>query len=294
MTRSTRQNPTPATEPTPRAEFITVTPDMAMDWLTRNDSNRVLRSYKVGDYVRDIAAERWTYSNDGICLAPDGRLINGQHRLTAIFEAGQSAVMLVIHDMPPEAMINMDAGVKRTAADMLSLTGEKNTHQLGAIIRLCSVIDDGRIYQDTRNQQITRQETRDYLEANPLIRHIAEYVGSVKAHVDCPPSAIGAAYWLIQQTNGTALAEYYIDQLATRENEPSGSAVLAVDSRMRIERRESRKWAAREYVRLLIRGWNYYAVDKRIGSIIMSSRGEFEIPSVAKWARGESQTAASA
>lgn len=280
--------------PLPRAEFVTVTPEMAMDWLTRNESNRKIRAYKVADYQRDIESGAWTYSNDGICFAPDATLLNGQHRLTAVFESGKPAVMLVIHDMPPEATIAMDRGTTRTVADLLGYRHHHNSHVLGAITKLCIVTENGSIYGDNKYARATDSEIVDFIAAHPIVEHIASYIAVVKAHIDSPPSALGAAYWLIHQVNGTSLTEFFLDQLATRENEPSGSAILAMDSRLRTIRRERVKTTRREHIAFLIRGWNNYAIDARVSTMQFNTRGAFQIPEVAKWARGESQTAASA
>lgn len=286
MARPVRDNLARITPAEPTPEYILVTPQMAHAWLAQNNANRNLRNYKVADYARDMRAGRWSYSNDGICISTDGRLLNGQHRLSAVIEAGVPVHLLVIQNMPVDSMINMDVGIVRTAADVLGLREEKNTHLLAAIARRCAIIDDGRIYSDTRQQQITRSELVTFIDENPLLRHIAQYVGSVRSHIDARPSAIGAAYWMIQQVNGTSLAEYYFDQLASRENEPSGSAVLAVDSRLRQVRRDRNHYPDRNHIYLLVKGWNHYAVDKRVSSIAMSPRGEFRLPAVVKWQRG--------
>lgn len=201
-------------------------------------------------------------------------------------------ILLVINNMPPESMVAMDRGTVRTTADLLKLSGYANSSHLGAMTKLIIVIESGRIYSDNKNWRATDSEITDFIEQNPLVDHIASYVSTVKAHIDCSPSALGAAYWLIQQVNGTSLAEHYLDQLATRENEPAGSAVLAVDSRLRSIRRDRSPYPRRDFVRLLIRGWNYYAVDKRTSSILMTSRGEFRLPEIAVWARGETQEGA--
>jgi|GEM_PF-2286555 len=273
------------THPTP--EYITVTPEMALDWLTSNEANRPLRSYKVNDYIRDIEAGHWYHSNDGICLSTDGTLLNGQHRLTAILESGLPAVLLVIRDMPLEAMIAMDRGTGRTTADLLGFRGHKNNHSLGAVVKLIIIVESGRIYSDTRLQRATDSEVEEFLAVNPLVEHIVSYVSSIKAHIDCSPSVLGLVYWLIQQANGTSLAEFYLDQLATRENEPSGSAVLAVDSRLRSIRRDHARYPRRDLIHLLIRGWNHYATDHRVTTLAMNTRGEFNLPEVKKWNRGE-------
>lgn len=283
--------PTRRKTPEPRAEFMTVTPETAMDWLTRNQSNRKIRPYKVADYVRDIEAGHWTYSNDAICLAADGSLLNGQHRLTAIFESGKPATLLVIHDMPPEAMVAMDRGTVRTVADWLGLKGYSNSHALGAITKLCVVIDTGRIYGDNKFAKATDSEITEFIEQNPIVQHIASYVTTISSHIDAAPSVLGAAYWLIYQVNSSSLTEFYFDQLATRQNEPSGSAILAVDSRLRSIRRERVKYPARDHVAFLVRGWNSYASDQRVTSMPFITRGSFAIPRVAKWTRGETAVA---
>lgn len=289
MTKRTPRQETPETPPAPVPEYMDVTPEMALDWLTRNESNRTLRIYKVNDYVRDINSGHWTYSNDGICLAEDGRLLNGQHRLNAILEAGKPATLLVIKNMPPQAMVAMDRGTVRTTADLLKLDGYTNSNLLGAITKLVIVIESGRIYADSKSWRATDSEITEFIDQNPIVEHIASYVSTVKAHVDCAPSVLGAVYWLIQEVNGTSLAEFYLDQLATRENEPSGSAVLAVDSRLRSIRRDRSSYPRRDFVRLLVRGWNHYATDSRVTTLTMSTRSEFRLPPVKTWARGDLQ-----
>lgn len=278
----------------PIPEFILVTPEMAAVWLASNNSNRTLRPYKVNDYIRDIQADRWTFSNDGICLAEDGRLLNGQHRLTAIIESGKAAWLLVIKEMPPEAMVAMDRGTVRTTADLLKLDGYKNHSALAAITRFIIVVDSGRVYGDNKNARATDGEIEEFIAANPIVERIASYASTVKAHIDCPPQVLGTAYWLIQQVNGTSLTEFFFDQLASRENEPTGSAVLALDSRLRSIHRDRTKIDRRDMLRLIVNAWNHYAVDSRVSMLTVTYRGSFNLPTVKKWRRGESSQKASA
>jgi hypothetical protein len=51
-------NNTPAM-PGMRAELVTITPEMAEQWLGKNTKNRPLKKTKIEQYARDIAAGRW-------------------------------------------------------------------------------------------------------------------------------------------------------------------------------------------------------------------------------------------
>ena len=101
----------------PVAELVNVTPALAEQWLSGNSVNRKIREAAVNQYASDMIAGRWSVTNDAICFSPDGLLLNGQHRLRAVTTSGETVAMLVMRNVPDEAMGHMDAGVKRTSAD---------------------------------------------------------------------------------------------------------------------------------------------------------------------------------
>lgn len=75
----------------------------------------------------------------------------------------------------------------------------------------------------------------------------------------------------------------YVSQLATRTGEPEGSAVLAVDSRLRQVRRNRAAYPQRAFVALLIKGWNYYARGAEVTTLTMST--DARIPEPSRWKR---------
>lgn len=284
MPKETAQKVVPMA-PKPTVSHVAVTPEQAARWLGGNQVNRTLRASKVNQYARDMVAGRWTLSNDAICFAPDGRLLNGQHRLSAVVKAGVSVLMLIARNMPPESMTTMDSGTARTASDALHFAGESNTNVLAAAAKQAILYSDGRIYKDNKVQAVSHSEIIDFVDLNPSLRHSAHIAQTIGRKVDAPPSPLATAHWIISGRVGTALADHYITQLATRANEPDGSAVLAVDSRLREVRRNRTKFPSRAFIYLLIKGWNYYAADKRVASLAMSPKGEFRIPEPAAWQR---------
>jgi hypothetical protein len=59
--------------------------------------------------------------NDAITFDVGGRLINGQHRLSAVCKAGGPAEFVVLRGVPASARDVMDMGRKRSVADALAL-----------------------------------------------------------------------------------------------------------------------------------------------------------------------------
>lgn len=90
-----------------------VTPERARELLRGNHDNRPVIKSHVAFFVHALKTNAWTVTPDAVAVAPDGRLLNGQHRLMAIAEAGIAAEMLVATGMPPESFQNTDIGSKR-------------------------------------------------------------------------------------------------------------------------------------------------------------------------------------
>lgn len=283
---NTAQNVVPI-GPKPHATYVAVDPDTAARWLEGNKVNRNLREGKVIQYAKDMAADRWMLSNDAIAFAPDGTLLNGQHRLHAVIRSGKTIVFLVIRNMPPESMTAMDCVIPRSAGDALKFAGEHQASALAAAAKLCLLWSDGRIYKDNKLQHLSHGEIMDFVERNPTVRRSISEVAKMYRNIDAPPSAIHATHWIISGVNEYPLATYYIHQLASRANEPSGSAVLAVDSRLREIRRNRGNYPVRNYIYLLVKGWNYYAHNQPVRQLNIAPRGQqFRIPDPAKWVRG--------
>ncbi len=106
-----------------KTEVVLVTPEMAAEWLTRNSSNRPMRRNTVEHYARQMVAGEWQLTHQGICFDAHGSLVDGQHRLTAIVNAGIPVRMLVsAMDTEATAMgLALDIGALRSYSDVLQI-----------------------------------------------------------------------------------------------------------------------------------------------------------------------------
>ena len=127
----------PPTKPAPtkglRAAIEEVTADRARELLKGNTTNRNLRldyvrqltdQFVVGDVVSGVGT---------VLVAETGRLLDGQHRLTALLSAdrvqpGITWTAVVVEGLPEEAITVVDTGKPRSLADVLKLERGEHYH----------------------------------------------------------------------------------------------------------------------------------------------------------------------
>lgn len=121
----------------PHAEIVTLTRNLVDDLLALNTRNRKVRPAIVAHYRRMIERGEWVTTNQGIGVSASGILIDGQHRLEAIRQAGYPPLkVLLMTGMPDEAVGAVDVGAVRTAGDYLRIMhGIHTTGRVAAIVR---------------------------------------------------------------------------------------------------------------------------------------------------------------
>ena len=118
-----------------KAEFITITPDQAKQWLTLNIGNRTKRGWWVGAISAMIKRGEWITTHQGVAFSKSGKLLDGQHRLEAIIHSGIPIQMLVVTGVPDNAYKVLDNGVKRTLSDLTGIN-KKTTEVSRVLARL--------------------------------------------------------------------------------------------------------------------------------------------------------------
>lgn len=102
-------------------------------------TNRPVSHGAIAQYARDMSMNRWQKSHSPIVIGKNNVLINGQHRLKAIVDAGVSVTMFVVFDDDYESPRDYlgDEGVKRTASYSLGITTSESS-AAREIISICS------------------------------------------------------------------------------------------------------------------------------------------------------------
>lgn len=113
-----------------------ITPQQAEKWLKTNEGNRKLSPSHVRFLTEQILSGQWKLTPDTIKLSRSGRLLDGQHRLTAIVESGKAQQMYIARDCEEDIFSVLDTGKNRTAADVVGIAGFKNASHVASTARL--------------------------------------------------------------------------------------------------------------------------------------------------------------
>lgn len=112
---------------------MTITPDIAGDWLAKNTHNRKMSEQSAKDLAKVITEGQWVMNGESIIIGEDGVLVDGQHRLAAIVMANRAVESVVVFDAPPPAYETVDTGKRRNLADALYVRDEANPQLLANI-----------------------------------------------------------------------------------------------------------------------------------------------------------------
>lgn len=115
---------------------MTITPEIAGDWLGHNTANRKVRDFRAVKLAEEIRAGRWFPLNgETIKFSPDGVLLDGQHRLLACIIADSPIETYAAFGVDAAAFKTIDQGFKRSVKDALYVAGEaEDIGQLAAAL----------------------------------------------------------------------------------------------------------------------------------------------------------------
>lgn len=124
-------------------EYALITPEMAREMLTHNVRNRRLYRHVVEKYANKMRSGQWRFVADPIRFDRDGRLIDGQHRLSACVLSETAFSAMIVRGLDPLSFDVIDTGKKRSAGDALSLRGQPSAFYMSAAARWLLIIKAG-------------------------------------------------------------------------------------------------------------------------------------------------------
>lgn len=117
---------------------LTITPETAAAMLTTNAMNRPISRAHVERLSGAMQRGEWELNGATIKVASTGRLLDGQHRLTACVESGRPFKTLVVRGLPESAFCTIDQIARsRKISDVLAIeTGANMKNVVAALVVL--------------------------------------------------------------------------------------------------------------------------------------------------------------
>ena len=209
---------------TPTIAFEEIAPEQAAAWLEHNNlDNRPLRAAAVAAIVRDMEAGNYLVTGDSIKFDTNGRLMDGQHRLSAIAKHGRTVLAAVAKGLDPRVQVVIDAGSKRSGADALKFAGlEKYRTVVASMAKLDRALSLGGVRADSisvARGRSTNAEVTQWWEENPdAERAAADGSGLTHSIGATSKSAVSYALLRLRSIDEEAANEFFASIAEMRTN----------------------------------------------------------------------------
>lgn len=240
-------------------ETTTITPQFAEHLLKQNTHNRPLDDATVQAYKRDMLSGRWQVNGETIKIATDGRIIDGQHRLTACAQSGVPLVdIILVTDLPMDVQKTIDTGRKRNMRQDLAIDGVPNYSAVAAIALRGFLWDAGDI-KFAGSTRVTRMELDEYFADNrsQLIRSGQIGTQVRQAFRVANPTAVGTAHLITSRVSIGDAAEFFA-QLGSGVGLKPGDAILSLRNRITNDAVAGIKNPDMVRIGLILRAWNAF------------------------------------
>lgn len=261
-------------------QVMNVTPSMAAALLANNPNNRNISSIVTGKYAADMRAGRWCFNGTPVVITNTHRLLDGQHRLTAIVETGISQQMVVFcvdNKEADDVFGSIDIGKKRGLSDTMKILGAENTTTLASAVALLNCYIGDRMLGGTA--KVTQAELLSTFEAHPDLAASANATqGEIRTLLSiAPPSAVAFTHYLFGLIDRKQRDTFFAS-LSTGANLAPGDVVLLLRNTLQRARHvngirggKTRVWVTA----LIIKAWNAFVKGDAAALLRWSSSEAF-------------------
>lgn len=239
-------------------------PDDAEALLARNyQGQRAIRDQTVKTYIDDMENGRWTLSNDAITVDVEGRLINGQHRLSAVLRSGTTHEFLVVRGLPTETYDAMDTGKRRSLVDRLRAMGEKNVTIVGSALVKVRAYALHRTLDYARGDQSIPM-LLEFFGQHPGIRDMAHDAERLYIRFRWSYANTAALLYLFNAVNPED-TRVFIDVLVSGQGSESNPAMVLREMMLRrLATPKERRFADAVYAACWVKAWNAYTAGATV------------------------------
>src|SRR6266536_2619441 len=161
-------------------------PDKAVEYLElRNAKQRHYDPNYSRFLAREMMAKNWKVNGESIKFSEEEHLLDGQHRLHAVFLAKMEVPFLVARGLPEDVFDSLDQGKKRTVAAVLGMRGEQHYTALASAIALIASSEQVIMHKVPPSKVLVHRvspiEAQRYLEQYPTIRKSVEMASRMNA-----------------------------------------------------------------------------------------------------------------
>lgn len=257
-------------------ELRDVTPAIAAEMLKRNGNNRPINEGQVTQLARQMEKGEWLFDGQPLRFGKDGRLLDGQHRLTAVIQSDTTQTFSIMHGIDAAAFKVMDTGKLRSTGDIFQIEGIKNYAQAASITRMIYLHTNkmffgiGRAMTPTNQQLLEFYLKQDGIDkyvthSKPLYTHFKKALNS---------TVIGALFYLMAKKD-VKQAEEFWNKLCTGLSLEEGSPIHYLRNFILEDRMNQQKYPKVIINYAIYYCWNAFRKGEKVTRIDLTKFRDF-------------------
>ena len=263
-----------------------VTPELAREYLATTTTNRRIRTAVVQSLTDAIQNGDWHSMIEPIHFDSAGRLRNGQHRLTAIADSGQTVTVMVIRGATEDTIDSIDTGSRRTAGDLLKFRYDLPDGDTTALVLKYLWQMEGAYgppyprSSGGSDGKFNNHLLGEYFLQHPGVESAVEYINSALSLRKLGSKGIMAFCYYHILTNGGERANDFFRCLDKEIFDGKGDPARHLVDRLRRARNTGHSGNKKdrlnitEIAALTIKGWNLWVAGRSTGSLRWKLYGE--------------------
>jgi len=252
-----------------------ISPQIASDLMVNNALNRKINPNHIKFLSDQMISDAWQITGDPIKIGCSGRILDGQHRLSAIIKSGKTISLFVARNVPEEVFTVLDTGKVRSASDTLSIAGMKSYSAQAALAKAIMSLRDKKIAN--KNRAYTNNEVLDFCQENDLIPSVN--IGVIYASKGAPLKAgvISIIHYVLNEINKQEATDF-IESICLGVNISKGSAEYMLREKLNKSIQGRYDFSRWETVALVIKTWNLIRTKSTLPSMIIYNPEKEEFP----------------
>lgn len=269
--------------PAVKQKIMTITPQIAAEFLLKNNRNRPLKNENVEFIAHQLKTGKWKTGPDAIAFDFNDNLINGQHRCEACIKTGISFESNVMYNLEPDAYNTIDTGIKRSGGDALSSLGTSFPQVKAALIKMLLLNKKNNLVSQNEGSiklKITNQMIVDFYNKNTYKVDVATKIGQ---DVYSAPNrlfssaTIGAFAYIFNEIDEQDTSLFF-EMFKRGEGLSAKHPVLVLRNQLIKDLSSLKKYPNRIKYEWLIEAWNAYRSSKNVTKLVAKGTGALPKP----------------
>jgi hypothetical protein len=246
-----------------KTEVRDVNPIIAKEMLKRNQRNRKCNEAHVTFLANQMENDKWLFDASPIRFSEDGRLLDGQHRLSAVVKSNKTQQFLIVTGVKSESFKVMDTGRNRGGSDVLYINGIKYSTVVASAARFIIKFKKGNISQAKASNKTTNSDILSWYENNKAIMDIIKNADKMRvASSNVLTSTQIASFHFLFAEKNVLDAEKFIHKLCTGLDLDLKSPIFVLRKRLIQDKLSKAKLPTKEKSALIVKAWNLYRKGK--------------------------------